>query len=162
MEWVKLPLLKRKRRYKSSQRTYDPGRNDIRPIKSCVATVDALCIVLIRAYIIHLWREESCAGMTHINNLPHTMDSVQPEDSPNGTSPENLYSFLYFRVHVQRYFTKYVVLLCGFMEWRGWCDFLRDPTTLQLTWWRYLCRPLHSWGLKFEGSVSWAVFYDSS
>jgi hypothetical protein len=47
------------------------------------------------------------------------MDSVQPEESPNGTSPENLYSFRYFRVHVQPSFSRHVALLCGLRQRRG-------------------------------------------
>lgn len=142
--------------------TLEETRYDIKHINFCVAKVNAWCIVLVQAYIIHLWRGESCAGMTHINNVPHTMDSVQREESPNGTSPENLCSF-------STSGSIYNVVLLGALyccvvpgRGRGWDDFLRDPITSQVTWWCCLCWPLHSWRFKFEGSVSWGVFYDSS
>jgi hypothetical protein len=54
MGFVNLPFLKRRRRFKSSQRTYNPGRNEIKHTKFSVAMVNALCIVLMQAYIIHL------------------------------------------------------------------------------------------------------------
>jgi hypothetical protein len=108
--------LKRRRGYNLSERTYNPGRNYVKHMKFSVATVNALCIVLVQAYIIHPRREETWAGMMHINKVPHTMDSVQREESPvTGHLQKTCAPFLLPGPST----TRYVILLSGFRKGRG-------------------------------------------